>query len=144
MSKTTIELLKNPVILALRTGDIIKEMNLRITDPNGIPIHKDIHPTVHCRKHNRMGKEFMSSFDGVIIDQETALQLLGLTSEEGVSGEDVKAVKANPKKYSYAYVRVPGKKNDVGFRPTFGSLYCVPDGQEDIDSWTDPRTGTDG
>lgn len=144
MPKTTIDILKNPVILALKTGDIIKEMNARITEPNGVPIHKDIHPTVHCRKHNRMGKEYMSSFDGVIIDQETALQLLGLTSEEGVSGEDVKAVKAHVKKYNYAYVRVPGKMNDAKFRPTFGSLYCSPANQSDIDSWTDPRTGTDG
>jgi len=137
------DVLKTPVILALKTGDIIKEMNLRITEPNNVPIHRDIHPTVHCLRHNRMGKEYMSSFDGVIIDQEAALQLLGLTSEEGVSGDDVKAVKAHVKQYNYAYVRVPGKKNDDNRRPTFGSLYCVP-ADQDIQFWIDPRTGTDG
>lgn len=135
--------LGSPVILALKSGDIIGQMNDRINMLDGAPIHRDIHPTVHCLRHNRMGKEYMSSLDGIVIDQETALQLLGLTTEEGVSGEDVKTVKANVKKLNFAYVRVPGKRNDSGSRPTFGSLY-VTNADQDIAHWEFEKTGTDG
>lgn len=139
-------LLGFPVILSLKSGDPIQTMNDRISlGDNGVPVHRDIHPTVHCLRRNRLGKEYMVSFDGVVIDQEAALQLLGLTTEGGVSEDDVKTVKANPKKYNYAYVRVPGKRNDAGQRPTFGSLYVVPEGEE-IAHWEyeAPKTGTNG
>jgi len=135
-----------PVILALKSGDIIQQLNERINKPDGTPIHRDIHPTVHCLRTNRMGKEYMASYDGIVVDQETALQLLGLTTEEGVSGEDVKTVKANHKKLNFAYVRVPGKRNDHGSRPTFGSLYVV-NGDEEIAHWqydAEKATGTNG
>lgn len=138
-------LLGFPVILALKTGDIIQEMNKRINEREGIVIHRDIHPTVHCLKKNRMGKEYYQSNDGIVIDQETALQLLGLATEKGISGEDVKTIRSDPKKYNYAFVRVRGKRNDEGQTPTFGSLYVVPE-KQDISHWEyeTPKTGTDG
>lgn len=112
----------NPIILALNSGDLITEMNLRIAEKDGVPLDRDLKPQVHTLNKTRKGKEYMKSLDGVVVSQEEGIKILDLAVNKGYQVDDLELIKADPKAYHYAYVR-SGKKDDEGKWNSFGSLY---------------------
>lgn len=118
------EKIKHPTILALNSGELITEMNLRISEKNGVPLDRNVRPTVHTLHVTRAGKEFMKSVDGVAISQKDGLNLLNLAVNKGFTVDDLKIIRANPKDYNYAFIR-DGKKDDAGQWHSFGSLYVT-------------------
>ena len=114
--------IKNPTILALNSGDLITEMNLRISERNGTPLDRDLKPQVHTLNVTRKGKHYMKSLDGVPITQKEGIALLDLAVNKGFQVENLAIIKADPKAYRFAYVR-DGHKDDEGKYHSFGSLY---------------------
>lgn len=112
----------NPIVLALNSGTMIQEMNLRIAERDGIPLDRDLKPQVHTLNKTRKGKEYMKSLDGVVVSQEEGIKLLDLAVNKGFQVDDLKLIKADPKAYNYSYVR-SGRKDDEGKWNSFGSLY---------------------
>lgn len=124
----------HPTILALNSGDLIGTMNKRIAEKNGVPLDRNVRPTVHTLHITRQGKEFMKSLDGVEISQEEGLKLLDLAVNKGIQVDDLKVIKANPKDYNYAFVR-DGHRDDEGKWHSFGSLYVS---EAPVQSWQLP------
>lgn len=132
MSKTT--KIGHPVILALHSGELIGQMNKRIAEKNGIPLDRNVRPTVHTLHVTKQGKEFMKSVDGIAISKDEGLKLLDLAVNKGFTVDDLKIIRANPKDYNFAFVR-DGSKDDEGKWQSFGSLYVT---EAPVQSWQLP------
>lgn len=128
------EKIGHPTILALNSGDLIGQMNTRIAEKNGVPLDRNLRPTVHTLHVTRQGKEYMKSLDGVVLTQEDGLKLLELAVNKGIQVDDLKLIKADPKAYNYAYVR-DGHRDDEGKFHSFGSLYVS---EAAVQSWELP------
>ena len=115
-------LIKHPAILALNSGTLITEMNLRIAEKNGIPLDRQVRPQVHTLRETRQGKQYMKSCDGVVISQEEGIKILDLAVNKGFQIDDLKIIKEHPDAYNFGYIR-DGKRDDEGKFHSFGSLY---------------------